>query len=154
MSDEPRTRLRHGHGHTQEEIYALRHGRLARVPDLVVWPSTEEQVEALVEAASACGVCLIPFGGGTNVTDALRCPDDEPRPIVSVDTRRMNRIRWIDPVNRNACIEAGAVGRLLLRLLRHSRKRLGPNREGWTRTSNRPIRTNQRRQGSGTSSLH
>jgi alkyldihydroxyacetonephosphate synthase len=117
MSDEPLARLRHGHGHTQEEIYALRHGRLARVPDLVVWPSTEEQVEALLTAASACGVCLIPFGGGTNVTDALRCPDDEPRPIVSVDMRRMNRIRWIDPVNRNACIEAGAVGRHLAEAL-------------------------------------
>ena len=35
------------------------------------------------------GACLIPFGGGTNVTDALRCPPDESRPILSVDMRRM-----------------------------------------------------------------
>jgi alkyldihydroxyacetonephosphate synthase len=117
MSDAPAERLRHGHGHTQEEIYALRHGGFPRVPDLVVWPKNAEQVEALVRAASENGVCLIPFGGGTNVTDALRCPEDEPRPIVSVDTRRMGRILWMDPLNRTACIEAGAVGRHLAEAL-------------------------------------
>ncbi len=66
---------------------------------------------ALVEAARRHDVCLIPYGGGTNVTDALRCPEEEQRSIVSVDLRRMNRILWIDPTNRMACIEAGAVGR-------------------------------------------
>jgi alkyldihydroxyacetonephosphate synthase len=34
--------------------------------------------------------------------------------IVSVDIQRMNRIIWIDPINRMACIEAGAVGRHLM----------------------------------------
>ena len=52
-----------------------------------------------------------PTGAGTNVTDALRCPSDEDRTIITVDMSRMNRIRWVDPVNRMACIEAGAIGR-------------------------------------------
>jgi len=30
---------------------------------------------------------------------------------VSVDLGRLNRILWIDPANRMACIQAGAVGR-------------------------------------------
>jgi alkyldihydroxyacetonephosphate synthase len=51
------------------------------------------------------------YGGGTNVTEALRCLPYEERPIVSVDMSRMNRVLWIDPVNRMARIEAGAVGR-------------------------------------------
>jgi alkyldihydroxyacetonephosphate synthase len=106
-------RRRHAHGHTQEEIFTLRYGRLARAPDVVVFPSSEEQVVALVRLARERGACVIPFGGGTNVTEALRCPDGETRPIVSVDMRRMNRILWIDEVNRTACIEAGAVGRHL-----------------------------------------
>jgi alkyldihydroxyacetonephosphate synthase len=70
-------------------------------------------VTALVAAAAEHDVCIVPFGGGTNVTDALRCPDDEHRMIVSMDLRRMNRILWIDPVNYMACIQAGAVGRHL-----------------------------------------
>ncbi len=111
ICDDPESRLRHGHGHTQQEIYAIKHAQLARVPDLVVYPSGAEQVEALVAAALEHGACLIPYGGGTNVTQALLCPADETRLIASVDLSRMNRIRWIDPENRMACIEAGAVGR-------------------------------------------
>ena len=120
VTDEPLIRLRHGHGHTLEEMYAIRHGRLDRVPDLVVYPGTEAQVTAIVAAAVRHDVCLVPYGGGTNVTDALRCPVGEDRAIVSVDLSRLNRIRWIDPVNLMACIEAGAVGRQLqAELARH-----------------------------------
>jgi alkyldihydroxyacetonephosphate synthase len=111
ISGEPRIRLRHGHGHTLEEMYAIKYERLERVPDLVVYPDTEEQIEALVDAAGRHEVCLVPYGGGTNVSEALRCPAEETRPIVAVDLKRMNRILWIDPVNLMACIEAGAVGR-------------------------------------------
>lgn len=120
VSDDPLIRLRHGHGHTLEEMYAIRYGRLERVPDLVVYPSTEEQVTAIVDVALRHDVCLVPYGGGTNVTDALRCPVEEERSIVSVDLSRLNRILWIDPVNLMACIEAGAVGRhLQAELARH-----------------------------------
>jgi alkyldihydroxyacetonephosphate synthase len=107
-------RLRHGHGHTQEEMFAIKHKRLGRIPDMVVYPEDEEQVAQLITAAKSNDAVLIPFGGGTNVTDALRCSDDEKRVIVSVDMRRMNRIRWIDKENMMACIEAGAVGRHIM----------------------------------------
>jgi alkyldihydroxyacetonephosphate synthase len=107
-------RLRHGHGHTQEEMYAIKYTRIERVPDVVVYPQTEAQVTALVEIAKAHGVSLIPYGGGTNVTDALRCNERDQRTIVSVDMRRMNRVLWIDRENMMACIEAGAVGRNIM----------------------------------------
>ena len=111
LADDGAVRMRHGHGHSLEEVYAVRHGTVGRIPDLVVYPSTEEQVAAIVAAAVKHGACLIPYGGGTNVTDALRCPPGETRTIVSVDLARLNRILWIDPVDRMACIQAGAVGR-------------------------------------------
>jgi alkyldihydroxyacetonephosphate synthase len=104
-------RLRHGHGHTQEEMYSIKYGQLGRIPDLVVYPETEAQVARLVEAGKRYDVSLIPYGGGTNVTDALRCHAHEQRTIVSVDMRRLNRIVWIDRANMMACIQAGAVGR-------------------------------------------
>jgi alkyldihydroxyacetonephosphate synthase len=111
ISQDPQLRLRHGHGHTQEEMFAIKYGKLGRIPDLVVFPTEEEQVERLVQAAAQHNACVIPFGGGTSVTEALRCPDGEERFIVSVDMRRLNRILWVDKVNRMACIQAGAVGR-------------------------------------------
>ena len=114
-------RLRHGHGHTQEEMYSIKYTKLGRIPDLVVYPEGEAQVMSLVEAAKKHGVTLIPYGGGTNVTDALRCDSDERRTIVSVDMKRMNRILWIDRTNMMACIEAGAVGRhIMSELKKHS----------------------------------
>ncbi len=106
-------RRRHGHGHTQEEIYSVRYGRLGRAPDVVVFPGSEQDVVAIVRVAALAGACVIPYGGGTNVTEALRCPEGEERAIVSVDMKRMSRILWIDEGSRTACIEAGAVGRHL-----------------------------------------
>ncbi len=117
ISDDDEQRLRHGHGHTQEEMYAIKFGTIPRIPDLVVWPDDEGQVVELVKIAQRMDVCLIPFGGGTNVTDALRCPVAEERPILSVDMRRMNRVLWIDPDNRMACIQSGAVGRHIIEQL-------------------------------------
>jgi alkyldihydroxyacetonephosphate synthase len=111
VSTDDAARLRRGHGHTLEEIYALHYGALERVPDLIVSPGNEEDVVALVDAASRHDVCLVPYGGGTNVSEALKCPVNEERMIVVVDMGRMQRILWIDPVNLMACIEAGAVGR-------------------------------------------
>src|SRR4051812_27190186 len=99
VSDDPAIRLRHGHGHTQEEMFAIKHGAVGRTPDCVVFPEDEAQVQAIVDIARRSDACLIPFGGGTNVTHAVRCPEHEERPIVSVDMRRMNRIVWIDRAN-------------------------------------------------------
>ena len=33
----PETRMRHGHGHTQEEMYAIKNTQLRRVPDIDVY---------------------------------------------------------------------------------------------------------------------
>lgn len=107
-------RFRHGHGNTRQEVYNMRVGgnqmTVGRIPDLVIFPERVEQVRRLVDAAAATGACLIPYGGGTNTSQALKCPEAESRMIISVDMSRMNRIRWVDRENRVACIEAGAVG--------------------------------------------
>ena len=113
ISTKAEIRLRHGHGHTVSEINAVRTTGFSRVPDYVVFPNDEDQVDALVHAAAESGVVLMPYGGGTNVTEALRCLPCEERPIVSVDMSRLNRIEWIDPVNRMAKIQAGAAGRMI-----------------------------------------
>ena len=110
-------RLKHGHGQTQEEVFAIKHFGIKRIPDLVIYPENDRQVAELIKTAKIHNVSLIPFGGGTNVTDALRCHESENRLIVSVDMRRMNRVLWIDKENMMACIEAGAIGRHIMQSL-------------------------------------
>jgi alkyldihydroxyacetonephosphate synthase len=70
-----------------------------------------------VNLAREHDVCLIPYGGGTNVTDALQVPVEETRMVVSLDMRRMNAIEWIDAENQTACVQAGILGGRLQELL-------------------------------------
>ena len=63
-----------------------------------------------VELAAAHDVCLVPYGGGTSVSAALKLPADETRFIVSVDMRRMDAIEWLDHENLRACVQAGITG--------------------------------------------
>ena len=112
-------RLVHSHGQLSvDEIYRLLYlGSLARVVDLVVYPQSEDDVRHLVRLANEHDVCLVPYGGGTNVSGALACPADEERTIVSVDMRRMNQIVELDEQNLQATIEAGINGKELEREL-------------------------------------
>ena len=114
-SMDPHTRLFHAHGHTCHEIFQLRHGKFERIPDVVLWPRCHEEVEKIVKAAVKFDVCIIPFGGGTSVSNALECPKEEQRMIVSLDMKCMNRILWIDEVNLTAHIEGGIIGQDLER---------------------------------------
>ncbi|TRY88835.1 hypothetical protein DNTS_016926 [Danionella cerebrum] len=116
-SHDPEDRVFRSHGHCLHEIFALREGKVGKVPDAVVWPSCHSDVEKIVELALKHNVCLIPFGGGTSVSSALECPLEETRSIVSLDTSQMNRILWIDEKNLTARVESGIIGQDLERQL-------------------------------------
>jgi alkyldihydroxyacetonephosphate synthase len=111
-------RARHGSGHSQEDMYLIRSGSIdqIRLPDAVVWPSSEDEVGQLVSMAKSKEWCLIPFGGGTNVSHATRCPakEVEPRPILSVDMRLMKCVLWVNEEDGLAHVEAGITGRDLV----------------------------------------
>jgi FAD/FMN-containing dehydrogenase len=94
---------------------AARQSTLLRIPDAVVWPRDENDVRRVVSIAQEKNWCLIPFGGGTNVSHATRCPSlaMEPRPIISLDTRLLCKIVRIDDENRLAEVEAGITGKQL-----------------------------------------
>ena len=110
-------RLVHSHGQVSvDEVYRLLYiGPLRRTVDVVVYPHSEDDVSRLVALADERGLCLVPYGGGTNVSGALTCPASEDRTIVSVDMRRLNRIVSIDDANLVACVEAGISGKELER---------------------------------------
>ncbi|KAG3064866.1 hypothetical protein JG687_00004244 [Phytophthora cactorum] len=128
-------RVRHGHGQTCEDVFRLRHVRdVERVPDAVVWPTSHEQVEVLVKEVTqkfADHVCFIPFGGGTNVTNALECDPKERRAIVSLDLGEMRRIVSVDRENMIAVVEAGITGLDLHERLRHRGLTLGHEPDSW-----------------------
>ncbi|KAG7202452.1 hypothetical protein KM043_018751 [Ampulex compressa] len=111
-------RLIRAHGHTLKEIFILKHGSFKRIPDVVLWPKSHDDVIKIVKMCSKYGAVCIPFGGGTSVSGATCCPENEPRTILSLDTSQMNRILWLDRENLMACCEAGIIGQDLEQQLR------------------------------------
>jgi alkyldihydroxyacetonephosphate synthase len=111
-STDPGVRLAHSHGQLAiGEIDRLLYGgSFPRIVDLVVEPEDEGEVRAIVGAAVEFGACVVPFGGGTNVSGALLCPEAEARTILSIDMRRMRRVLSIDRANGCALVEAGITG--------------------------------------------
>ena len=112
----------HSHGATLREVYALRYGRFERYVDVVIYPATTDHVCKIVELAVQHNVILVPYGGGTNVTQALwlKKNNDEhmKRMVVSLDMSRMSKILWVDKDNMIACVQAGIRGQDLERDLR------------------------------------
>ena len=110
-SSNDKERLLHSHGQTtSDEIYKVLYSKLDSFVDLVFYIESEKDAKILIELAKKYNVCLIPFGGGTSVSNALKIPKNEDRMVVSVDTRRMNRIQHIDEKNLLATVESGILG--------------------------------------------
>ena len=104
-------RLLHSHGQTtSDEVYKVLYSKLDSFIDLVFYVESENEAKKLIELAKKHNVCLIPFGGGTSVSNALKIPQTEKRMIVSVDTRRMNKIKELDEKNLLATVESGILG--------------------------------------------
>ncbi|XP_014257150.1 alkyldihydroxyacetonephosphate synthase [Cimex lectularius] len=107
-------RLVRCHGQTLHDIYSLRQGLkegiIPKIPDVVVWPETHEDVIEIVNLAEKFGVVIIPYGGGTSVSGASTCPEFEDRSICALDTLLMNGIKWLDPQNLLICCQSGIMG--------------------------------------------
>ncbi len=76
-----------------------------RMPDLVVLPTSTQQVAALVRLCHEAGVPVVPRGAGTGLSGGAI-------PVaggVMIVLTRMTRILDLDPVNRMATVEAGCV---------------------------------------------
>lgn len=110
-------RLVRAHGHTLHDIYTLRESFFERIPDLILWPKSHKDVENIVRLCNEHNIVIIPFGGGTSVSEAVICPKDEKRTIVSLDTSQMNSILWIDQNNLTAKCQSGIIGQDLEREL-------------------------------------
>jgi alkyldihydroxyacetonephosphate synthase len=120
-SDEDR--IVHTYGKSVRDLLRLRAGDIPRVPDVVVYPGSEQEVQLVVDRAVAANAVLIPFGGGSNISGSLHAPADETRPVISVDMGRMNRVLSVDEESGLARVQAGVLGPDLEEQLRS---------QGWT----------------------
>ncbi|SHJ10034.1 alkyldihydroxyacetonephosphate synthase [Tessaracoccus bendigoensis DSM 12906] len=104
------TRVVHAYGKGVRDLIRVRNGKLGRVPDVVVYPGTQREVELLLAAALEADAVVIPFGGGSNIVASLEAEPGETRQVVSVNMGRLNKLLEIDEESGLAHIEAGVLG--------------------------------------------
>lgn len=78
--------------------------------DLVIAPASTEEVASLVKFAEQHKMTVFARGGGRSYSNAFL--PDRPNAIL-LDTRRLNRIRRIDPENLIATVECGCTWKAL-----------------------------------------
>ena len=118
---DPYERALHAYGRSYMDILRAFRGRFDHVPDVVVRPRDETQLQATLDWAIPAGAAVIPYGGGTSVVGGV-----EPRVgerfngAVTIDLKALDRVLEVDPISRAARIQAGAIGpRLEEQLAQH-----------------------------------
>lgn len=101
-------RLSHARGKALRDVVRNLTGDVSHVPDLVIRPTDEAEVVAVLDWCSDAGIAVVPYGGGSSVVGGV-----EPRfdgPVVSLDLGRLDRVLEVDRTSRAARIQAGVLG--------------------------------------------
>jgi alkyldihydroxyacetonephosphate synthase len=109
VSKDREARLRHARGQSLPDWIALRTGKISTFPDGIAYPSTDDEVGALLGFAAEAELTVIPYGGGTSVVGHIN-PLPGERPVLTVDLARLSRLRRFDAVSQLATFGAGVMG--------------------------------------------
>ncbi len=109
VSREPLDLLAHSRGRGFPDLIRLRSGTVVRLPDAVVRPAGEAELEALLAAAGKHELKVVPWGGGTSVTGGVNPPAGE-APVVTADLCRLSGLEDLDETSGLATFGAGTMG--------------------------------------------
>ena len=110
LSFDRAARVGHAVGRGYPDLVRMRAGDASSAPDAVASPASTDALRAVLAACSEEQVALVPFGGGTSVVGGVEPLRDGFAAAVSLDLRRLNRIRDVDRTSLTATFEAGLLG--------------------------------------------
>ncbi|MDB5226513.1 MAG: alkyldihydroxyacetonephosphate synthase [Bacteroidota bacterium] len=94
-------------------------------PDLVISPSTHDDIQYILTQASDNNIQIIPYGGGSNVVGALSLDANRPEIKCTLDLRKYKRLLKIDEEHLTATFESGIFGPELEKILNNKGYTLG-----------------------------
>ncbi|MBI3183561.1 MAG: FAD-binding oxidoreductase [Myxococcales bacterium] len=104
-------RAAHTYGKGYRDLARGFRGDFSAAPDFVAHPTSESEVEAVLEACGAQRIAVIPFGGGTSVVGGVEAEVGGGfAGVASLDMRGLGRVLEVDEVSLAARIQAGASG--------------------------------------------
>ncbi len=113
VRDDHNDRVLHAAGKGYPDLVRLRAGRPVGAPDAVLYPSTREQLRALLSLCASESLAVVPFGGGTSVVGGVEPLRGSHRAVVALDTGRLTSILELDERSRMVTVQAGARAREL-----------------------------------------
>jgi alkyldihydroxyacetonephosphate synthase len=110
-SSDPYVRACHALGKAYRDVVRGFRGRFDNPPDVVVFPASGADVEAVLHWCADANLAAIPFGGGTSVVGGVepRVGDDYAG-AVTIDLRKLNKVLEVDATSRAARVQAGILG--------------------------------------------
>jgi len=101
------SRARFSCGKFYGELLDLRLGLVPDPPDAVVAPRTHEEVKKIISFCSGEGIAVVPAGGLSSVTGAVRAPGGG----IAIDlTKHLNKVLAVNKVNKTVTVQAGMYG--------------------------------------------
>jgi alkyldihydroxyacetonephosphate synthase len=101
------SRAKYSCGKFYGELLDLRLNRVSDPPDAVVFPRSNEDIVKIVEFCNEERIPVIPVGGQSSVTGALRAPNGG----IALDTTKyLNKIVRLNTVNKTVTVQAGMSG--------------------------------------------
>ena len=95
-------------GHGLELLKAIK-GDFSNPPDAVATPTTDDELESVMEWCDSSDYAVVPYGGGTSVVNGVNPPDSRDQ-VVTVNMDRLNRVLELDPISRAGRFQGGILG--------------------------------------------
>ena len=106
-SDDPADRVAYARDLWPRHHLAVRSGNVAEHrPAGIVWPTSTEDVAAIVRFAHDTGTPVVPFGAGSGVCAGI-LPTEK---MIVIDLKKMSRWRALDAARPSIEVEAGHMG--------------------------------------------
>jgi alkyldihydroxyacetonephosphate synthase len=118
VKDSRYERVFHGVGRSYYDVIRLRFNLVKEFPDVVVYPSSDEEIQSILEFCGNKKFSVIPFGGGSSVVGGVESIRNKThKAILTMDLTRMDQLIELDSNSRTATFEAGIYGPRLEKIL-------------------------------------
>jgi alkyldihydroxyacetonephosphate synthase len=107
VRDDHAERVGHAAGRGYPDLVRLRAGELTEAPDAVLYPSSTEQLGALLALCAQRSIAVVPFGGGTSVVGGVAPLKGQHAAVVALDMQDLAELVGIDAESRLVTAQAG-----------------------------------------------
>lgn len=111
-------RLKVAYGKTMLDIIRLRKGIVENLPDLVLYPSSKEEIEKIVNYCNKETIYVYVYAGGSSVTRGSECMKS-PNVVLDI-AKNFNKTVKFNEINQTITVQSGMSGPELERILNNA----------------------------------